>query len=354
MKTKMGKYLCELAPDNPRATKEGYVYTHVLMAEKKLGRYLKPEECVHHIDYDKYNNDPNNLMIFKTIADHTAFHQGVPAVQDDEIWWCPTKGVGLVCPVCLGVKDRKAPMCRSCSNKQGALIKAEERIANQKLRREDIDGSTSIPVRDVLKAQIRRNSFSSVGRLYGVSDNTVRKWCEKYGLPKLTYAIRFIPDDEWESEIISLETKAIIDAYYNRVISDIEIVDAYLRNPRVSVISEQFHKNKSAIEKILSNNNIRILSAYESGNIKVTEQYTQDGRKVGSFITVMDAAKWILNNGYGGNNHKAKKIAYLISKNLNTNNMIFGFLWTTNDDIINYKEYLLSDYTPQNELSDAC
>lgn len=34
MKTKMGQYLCEFAPDNPRATKEGYVYTHVLVVEK--------------------------------------------------------------------------------------------------------------------------------------------------------------------------------------------------------------------------------------------------------------------------------------------------------------------------------
>ena len=39
----MGKYLCEFEPSNPRATKEGYVYTHVLVAEKKLSRYLKPE-----------------------------------------------------------------------------------------------------------------------------------------------------------------------------------------------------------------------------------------------------------------------------------------------------------------------
>lgn len=362
MKTKMGKYLCEFAPDNPRATKEGYVYTHVLVAEKKLGRYLTPEECVHHVDHDKYNNDPSNLMIFKTIADHTAFHQGVPAIQDGDVWWCPTKGIGLVCPMCFGIKDRKAPMCRQCYNKQQALLKTEERLSmrangNVALIQQEInsiDKTTGMPRREILKEQIRNNSFSSVGKMYGVTDNTVRKWCEKYGLPKLTNAIKFIPDDEWENENISIETKNIIDAYYSCVSSDIEIVDAYLSNPRISVIAEQFHKNQSAIKKILSDNNIRILNAYESGNIKITEQYTQDGNKVGSFITVMDAAKWILNNGYGRNNHKAKKIAYLISKNLNTGKTIFGFLWTTNDEITNYKEYLLSDCTPKNELSDAC
>lgn len=80
MKTKMGKYLCEFVPDNPRATKEGYVYTHVLVAEKKLGRYLTPEECVHHVDHDKYNNDPSNLMIFKTIIAEQ-FHKNQSAIK---------------------------------------------------------------------------------------------------------------------------------------------------------------------------------------------------------------------------------------------------------------------------------
>lgn len=50
---KMSKYLCEYAPSHPRSTKEGYVYSHVLAAEKMLGRYLNPTECVHHIDENK-------------------------------------------------------------------------------------------------------------------------------------------------------------------------------------------------------------------------------------------------------------------------------------------------------------
>jgi hypothetical protein len=38
--------------------------------EKKLGRYLKPEEVVHHIDFVRYNNNPENLYLFKNIKEH--------------------------------------------------------------------------------------------------------------------------------------------------------------------------------------------------------------------------------------------------------------------------------------------
>ena len=71
-----GKYLAILNPTHPKARKDGYVYIHQLQAEKKLGRHLRDDECVHHIDENKLNNDIDNLMIFKTRADHTAFHMG--------------------------------------------------------------------------------------------------------------------------------------------------------------------------------------------------------------------------------------------------------------------------------------
>ena len=70
--------------------------------------------------------------------------------------------------------------------------------------------------------------------------------------------------------------------------------------------------------------------------------YNENGEKVNSFLTLMDAAKWILSNGYGGNNHKAKKVSYLISKHLDTGKIKFGFIWKVNDTITNYKDYLIA------------
>lgn len=43
--------------------------------EEKIGRYLEPEEVVHHIDENKKNNDPDNLMLFENDAAHQRHHR---------------------------------------------------------------------------------------------------------------------------------------------------------------------------------------------------------------------------------------------------------------------------------------
>lgn len=51
------------------------VHTHRIVAEQKLGRKLKPGEVVHHVDEDKRNNDPSNLEVLESQAQHAALHQ---------------------------------------------------------------------------------------------------------------------------------------------------------------------------------------------------------------------------------------------------------------------------------------
>lgn len=62
-------------------TGEGVTYTkqygrheHRLVAEQILGRALEPGEVVHHVDGDKRNNAPENLMIFTSQSDHMKWH----------------------------------------------------------------------------------------------------------------------------------------------------------------------------------------------------------------------------------------------------------------------------------------
>ena len=51
--------------------------------------------------------------------------------------------------------------------------------------------------RDELKQLIRSTSFVEIGKQYNVSDNAVRKWCEKYDLPRTKQLIKSYSDEEW-------------------------------------------------------------------------------------------------------------------------------------------------------------
>lgn len=58
----------------PPNSSDGTVYLHREIASEKLGRKLKPGETVHHVDEDKFNNDPENLWVFRSNADHSSYH----------------------------------------------------------------------------------------------------------------------------------------------------------------------------------------------------------------------------------------------------------------------------------------
>ncbi len=48
---------------------------HRVVAELTLGRRLLPTEVVHHLDEDKRNNTPQNLVVFVSQAEHAKFHK---------------------------------------------------------------------------------------------------------------------------------------------------------------------------------------------------------------------------------------------------------------------------------------
>lgn len=61
---------------------------HVFIMENRIGRKLKADECVHHIDGDRLNNDINNLALL-TISGHGRLHRlqdqiaGIERERDD-------------------------------------------------------------------------------------------------------------------------------------------------------------------------------------------------------------------------------------------------------------------------------
>ena len=66
-------YISVYAPNHEKATKDGYVMEHILIAEKHIGRQLTENEEVHHKNKIRNDNRIENLMVM-TKAEHARLH----------------------------------------------------------------------------------------------------------------------------------------------------------------------------------------------------------------------------------------------------------------------------------------
>jgi len=162
-------------PAHPRAMKSGshtgWVYEHIVVATDSIGRQLRDNEVVHHLDFDRSNNKSTNLLILER-GQHAKLHAWLKSIPSS--WQQLVKSqvdsegnkiaYSKFCPVCNStVQDKRGTYCSVKCYRQ----------ASRKVDRPD---------RDQLAKDIVNLNWLAIGRKYGVSDNAVRKWARSYGL----------------------------------------------------------------------------------------------------------------------------------------------------------------------------
>lgn len=73
-------YRLVYAPAHPAATRNGYVFEHRLVAERMLGRLLRQDEVCHHVNHQRLDNRPENLVAM-TRSDHMRLHRAERALR---------------------------------------------------------------------------------------------------------------------------------------------------------------------------------------------------------------------------------------------------------------------------------
>lgn len=135
-------YVKIAVPDHPRGKTGGYVYEHILIAEKALGYYLELPHIVHHHDEIGWHNENTNLVICEDIAYHKLLHQRMRVIKaggdpntDKMCGICRvprhrtqfhksrTRGDGLntYCMACAKIRGRLRPSRAKLIHKEGQI-----------------------------------------------------------------------------------------------------------------------------------------------------------------------------------------------------------------------------------------
>lgn len=72
---RVGEYIYIYKPKHPFCNNLNYIAEHRLVMEKYLGRYLSPEEKVHHENKIKSDNRIENLKLFADESIHQRYHR---------------------------------------------------------------------------------------------------------------------------------------------------------------------------------------------------------------------------------------------------------------------------------------
>lgn len=110
-----------------------------------------------------------------------------------------------VCPNCnqqlettgfkkIRVLQTKKYYCKDCGKE---ISQGAERCIECFNKNKTISLEKMPITREELKNLIRTKTFTEIGKQYKMSDNGIRKWCDKFDLPRTKKEIKSYSDNEW-------------------------------------------------------------------------------------------------------------------------------------------------------------
>lgn len=164
-------YIVIYMPEHPKAMKsknwDGWVYEHIVVAEKELNRPIRKDEDVHHLDLNKSNNSSGNLLVLTRSA-HRKLHL-----------WLIKIGYKGGDSVGANVYDNKSAVrCAICEFP--LRLKQKEYCSTDCwiIGRENKSVMKDVLVHEV-KQKLETRPMYSVCKDYGISDNGLKKWLER-------------------------------------------------------------------------------------------------------------------------------------------------------------------------------
>lgn len=134
-----------------------------------------PEDWV--VQIQDMLQDTNNTQTLISIAEEYGVNRRtIYRINQGEVWYDENRTYPLrpkpeyhhgawYCVDCGVQISKGSTRCTKCASKQQQTVER--------------------PIKEVLAQEIVEFGFSAVGRKYGVSGNTIKKWCVACGLPKL-------------------------------------------------------------------------------------------------------------------------------------------------------------------------